>query len=65
MLGQSFGVGGRHQLVLARPDDEDRPAEQTLLLGPLEQQPLGVRFEGIWSGHDDPYGCGARAGSSS
>ena len=40
MLGQSFGVGGRHQLVLACPDDEDRTAEQTLLLGPLEQEPL-------------------------
>ena len=40
MLGQSFGVGGWYQLVLACPDDEDRPVEQTLLLAPLEQEPL-------------------------
>ena len=40
MLGQSLGVGGRHQFVLTCPDDEDRPAERALLLGPLEEQPF-------------------------
>ncbi len=43
VLGQPLGVGARHQLVLARPNDENRPAERALLLGPLEQLAL-VRY---------------------
>jgi len=37
MRGQTFGMGGRHQLVLARPDDERRSPERSLLVSPLKE----------------------------
>ena len=37
VFGWSFGVGGGHELVVSCPDDEDRPSEGALLIGPLEQ----------------------------
>ena len=37
VVGESFGVGGGHELVMACPDDEDRAGERALLIGSLEQ----------------------------
>ena len=37
VVGESFGVGGGHELVFSCPDDEDRAGEVALLVGPLEQ----------------------------
>ena len=37
VVGESFGVGGGHELVVSYPDDEDRAGEGALLVGPVEQ----------------------------
>ena len=37
VFGESFGVGGGHELVVSCPDDEDRTGEGALQVGPLEQ----------------------------
>ena len=37
VVGESFGVGGGHELVFSCPDDEDRAGEAALLVGPGEQ----------------------------
>ena len=36
VVGESVGVGGRHEFVVSCPDDEDRADEGALLVGPLE-----------------------------
>ena len=41
VVGESFGVGGGHELVVSCPDDEDRAGEGALLVGPDEQH-LGL-----------------------
>ena len=38
MVGESFGVDGRHEFVFSCPDDQDRASEGALLVGPGEQQ---------------------------
>ena len=42
VVGESFGVGRGHELVVSRLDDEDRVGDGALLVGPLEQLP-GLR----------------------
>ena len=37
VVGESFGVGGWHELVASCPDDEDRAGEGALLVGSGEQ----------------------------
>ena len=41
VFGESFGVGGGHELVVSCLDEEDRAGEGALLVGPVEQQ-LGL-----------------------
>ena len=36
VVGESFGVGGRHEFVVSCPDDEGRVGEGALVFGPGE-----------------------------